>query len=347
MSDVFYTSSLGQHVMLLYDINSNRDLVAINYINQGLSEKKLCIYASVSAYDISHLSKISSRIKNYEENIEKRNLFIVNLKPFYDSVLAGDLTPFEEFKVQLQQELKERDVLIVADCADNLFVNKHFDQCYRVEKWWQKNYIEWRRLRQNHITIICPHSGSLLSRHPFDHYERQISLNHTVTIDTTNRRVTGHISAREVAESVIYPLEIPIQILIAEPERDLQQVYDIWLRAMGFKNVAITDSGKKCLDDLLRITDAIKNQTHEFDMIIILDTHLKDIPCIQVAREIVNKRPDQRIIFTTTLAPDNVRQDLCSIGIKNDNEILLKPFRLSKLLSLIGMSIRNQQDRGY
>ena len=163
MSDVPNPSSRGQHVMLLYDINSNRDLAAINYINQGLAEKQLCIYASVSAYDTSHLSKISCRIKNYEENIDKRNLFIVNLKPFYDSVLADDLTPFEEFKVQIQQELKDRDVLIVADCADNLFRNKHFDQCELVEKWWQENYIVWRRLRQNHITIICPHSGSLLS----------------------------------------------------------------------------------------------------------------------------------------------------------------------------------------
>ncbi|MRN68266.1 MAG: response regulator [Nitrosopumilales archaeon] len=345
MSDVPNPSSRGQHVMLLYDINSNRDLAAINYINQGLAEKQLCIYASVSAYDTSHLSKISCRIKNYEENIDKRNLFIVNLKPFYDSVLAGDLTPFEEFKVQLQQELKDRDVLIVADCADNLFRNKHFDQCELVEKWWQENYIEWRRLRQNHITIICPHSGSLLSKHPFDHHKHQISHNHTVTIDTTSRRVTGYITAKEVAESAIPPLEIPIQILVAEPERDLQQIYSIWLRSMGFKNMAITDSGKKCIDELLNITDTSKNKTHGFDMIIILDTHLKDIPCIQVAREIVNKRPDQRIIFTTTLPPDSVRQDLYSIGIKNNNEILLKPFRFSKLLSLIGMSISNQQDR--
>jgi DNA-binding response OmpR family regulator len=114
---------------------------------------------------------------------------------------------------------------------------------------------------------------------------------------------------------------------------------------MGFKNIAITDSGKKCLDELLKITDTNKNKTHGFGMIIILDTHLKDIPCIQVAREIVNKRPDQRIIFTTTLPPDSVRQDLYSVGIEN-NEILLKPFRFSKILSLIGMSISNQQDRG-
>jgi CheY-like chemotaxis protein len=347
MTGVPNPSSRGQHVMLLYDINSNRDVAAINYINQGLAENQLCIYASVNAYDTSHLSKISTRIKNYEENIDERNLIIVNLKPFYDSALVGDLTPFEEFKVQLQQELKDRDILIVADCADNLFRNKHFDQCELVEKWWQENYIEWRKLRQNHITIICPHSGSLLSKHPFDYHKHQISHNHTLTIDTTSRRrVTGYITDKEVAESAIYPLEIPVQILIAEPERDLQQIYRIWLRSMGFKNIAITDSGKKCLDELLKITETSKNKTHGFDMIIILDTHLKDIPCIQVAREIVNKRPDQRIIFTTTLTPDSVRQDLYSIGIKNNNEILLKPFRFSTLLSLIGMSSNSQLDRG-
>ena len=103
-----------------------------------------------------------TQIKDYEENIRKRNLLIVNLKPFYDSAFVGDLTPFEEFKMQLQQELKDRDgrVLIVADCADNLFRNKHFDQCNLVEKWWQDIYIKWRhRKKKNkiHITVICPH----------------------------------------------------------------------------------------------------------------------------------------------------------------------------------------------
>jgi len=126
--------------MLLYNDYSDRELVSINYINQGLQEKQLCIYASINAYDTSHLSKISQKINDYEENIIKRNLIILNLKPFYDSALTGDLTPFDEFYIQLQQEIKLNDrngVLIVADCADNLFRNRHFDQCNIVEKWWQ------------------------------------------------------------------------------------------------------------------------------------------------------------------------------------------------------------------
>jgi hypothetical protein len=53
--------------------------------------------------------------------------------------------------MQLQQELKDRDgkgVLIIADCADNLFRNKHFDQCTLVEKWWQDIYIKWRHRQE-------------------------------------------------------------------------------------------------------------------------------------------------------------------------------------------------------
>ena len=104
--------------MLLYNDYSERELASINYINQGLREKQLCIYASVDAYNTARLSKISRQINDYEENIIKRNLIILNLKPFYDSALAGDLTPFDEFYVQLQQELKlnrNNGVLIVAD----------------------------------------------------------------------------------------------------------------------------------------------------------------------------------------------------------------------------------------
>jgi hypothetical protein len=55
--------------MLLYNDYSDRELASINYINQG---KQLCIYASIDAYDTSHLSRISQKINDYEENIIKK-----------------------------------------------------------------------------------------------------------------------------------------------------------------------------------------------------------------------------------------------------------------------------------
>ncbi|MFZ0510391.1 MAG: hypothetical protein WAM14_02190, partial [Candidatus Nitrosopolaris sp.] len=43
---------------------------------------------------------------------------------------------------------------------------------------------------QNHvINVICPHSGSLLTRHPFDQHKHQLSHNHSIIIDTGSDRI--------------------------------------------------------------------------------------------------------------------------------------------------------------
>jgi CheY-like chemotaxis protein len=365
LSNVIDISSSSQHALILYDNNSERDLVSVKYVNLGLEEKQLCIYASMNAYDdTSYLAKISSQINDYEENINKGNLLIVDLKPFCNSALIGDLTPFENFYIQLLQQLKKsRDgkcgVLIVADCADNLFRNKHFDQCNLVEKWWQDVYIKWLQQLQDReqnyiINILCPHSGSLLGKHPFDQHKHQLSHNHSITIDAAASRMLLNteyttefyrekkVLVTESSSSSVFPTieELPLRVLIVEPEPDIQQVYNIWLKSMGFKDIVVTDSGKKCLDEIIK--------SQEFDMII-LDTHLRDISCTQVAKEIVGIKPDQRIIFTTTLPYNIVRQDIDSVGIKNNSNIkgiLTKPFRFSELSSLIDRNIKNQPPQG-
>ena len=71
-----------------------------------ITENQLYVYASVNAYDKRNSSKVLSKIKDYKENISKRNLLIINLKPFYNSALRGDLIPFEELRTQIQQELE-------------------------------------------------------------------------------------------------------------------------------------------------------------------------------------------------------------------------------------------------
>ena len=209
-----------------------------------------------------------------------------------------------------------------------------------------------RTQNQNRIiNIICPHSGSLLSKHPFDQHKHQLSHNHSIIIDTAGYILTRYTLTRyttaaykeekvQVAQSSSYVSSC----LVAEPDPDLQQIYSIWLCAMGFKEIVITNGGKKCLDEILKSADVDKDKdkTDGFD-IIILDTHLKDIPCIQVAKEIANRKLDQQIIFTSTLPSNIIKQDIDSIGIKNNKGILTKPFRFSDLSSLIGKNIRNQE----
>jgi CheY-like chemotaxis protein len=331
--------SRNQHVILLYENNTNRDLASAECINQGLKEKQLCVYASVNTHDKSQLSNISSQITGYEENIRKRNLLLVDLKSFYDSALVGDLTPFKEFKMQLQQELVHRgtdnnkDVLIIADCADNLFINQHFDKCEMVENWWHDIY-GWLQQQQqqqgkeqNHFTVICPYSVLLLRKSPFDQHKHQIAYNHNIAIDTTGSIITGYTKTKEERiagpRSAVSHIQLSKKVLIAEPDPDLRHLYSIWLGQLGFRDIVITDSGRKCLDEALKITTdttKIKNSKAQSD-IIILDTHLKDIPCIQVAKEIIDRKPDQQIVFTTTLSSDSLIQDISSIGLDNIKEI--------------------------
>lgn len=313
--------------MLLYESNSERDLATAELINQGLEENQLCVYASVYACDESHLANISSKINDYEENICKRNLLILNLEPFYDSALKRDLTLFEEFRIQIQKELERRNnrrVVIVADCADNLFRNHCFDESELVERWWHRIYMEWiqhENQGQEQITIVCPHLESLLYKHPFVIHKHKIFDSHSIVID-----IAGHKRAerqRQTADSTTRT-----QILIAEPEPDLQQIYEIWLRSMGFKDILITDSGRAYFDEFLKIEN-------KSNVIVILDSHLKDIPIVELARLITNKRPDKRIILTTTLPPDSIN----SKDISSNADILTKPFSFSELLPLISSNI--------
>src|SRR5215217_2794467 len=330
--------SRNQHVILLYESDSSRDLIAAKCLNQGLKEGQLCIYASVNAYELSYLTKISSLIEDYEENLNKRNLLIVDLKPFYDSALVGDLAPFKEFEMQLQYELKKRedanknkDVLVIADCVNNLFINQHFDQCEMVENWWHDIYIkclqQQGKEQRSQFTVICPYQALLLDKNPFNQHKHQISHNHSITIDTEGYAVSGYIKTREKepaysVKPVVSQVKLPSRIIIAEPDCDLRLLYSFWLHSTGFKDITITDSGRKCIDGLLKLTNCNEeskssNKVNQ-DIIIILDMHLKDISSIQVAKQIVNMNLCQQIIFTTTTIPyDIVRQEVSSAGLDN------------------------------
>jgi hypothetical protein len=106
----------NEHIMLLYSSDDERNNAAVNYINNGLKSGYHCIYASINAYDSkssSNISNLSSNIDNYKENIENGELQIVNFKPYYESALNGDLSPFKKLKAELEKlnvsvYLKER-----------------------------------------------------------------------------------------------------------------------------------------------------------------------------------------------------------------------------------------------
>ena len=289
-------------------------------INDGLKDGQFCVYASVNAYDSSHLSKLSSKITNYTQNIKDGKLKIVNFRPHYESALKGDFTPFIKLKIELEKILLQRinegkrgTIMVFADAACYLSHNRQFRECVALEKLWQDVHTEWIKNNQD-ITVICPHPSSILMEDPSLDIKSQIGAQHSFTIDLEKDFPLSAIQSKQ------------IRILIAEPEMDIRNLYDAFLDSLGIEVVSV-ESGNKCLES------AFDTDGDGYD-IIILDSHLNDIGGLDLARRIHERMPNQRIVLTTTLPLSQIRNFLNSTGI-NQEDVLLKPFKFSTLLSVI------------
>jgi DNA-binding response OmpR family regulator len=103
-------------------------------------------------------------------------------------------------------------------------------------------------------------------------------------------------------------------------------LYRLYLESRGLE-VTIVSTGGKCLDSVFNTIDS-----DGFDTII-LETHLKGITGIEVARKTKQRLPDQRIIITSTT--DASADEIEHVGMGKDDDVLQKPFHFSKLLGLI------------
>ena len=173
-----------EHIMLLYEDKNKRNNFFIDIINEGLKNGCLCIYASVDADNskgISLIDDLSSRIINYEENIQNGNLRIINFKPYYESVLKGDLALFEKLKVELERTLSKRlsegkkdKIIVISDAACTLSENRHFNECIGLEKWSQDVHSDWIR-NNKEIAIVCPHPNYIFNEDSLQDIKNKIT----------------------------------------------------------------------------------------------------------------------------------------------------------------------------
>ena len=322
----------NDHIMLLYSSDDERNNAAVNYINNGLKSGHQCIYASINAYDsksISNISNLSSTIYNYKENIESGELQILNFKPYYESALEGNLSPFNKLKIKWEKTQRQRisegkkdAILAFADAACFLSHNKHFEECKVLEKWWHNTTAEWARNNRN-ITVVCPHPRLVLNNPIFSDTKDRLNAMHTITIDLNQSRENQEKKKKTK------------RLLIAEPEQDIQILYSLFTKQHGFEesDVNIVEDGSRCLEIVFSNTAEDYNNDNDYD-IIILDTHLPDISGFEVARMIRDKLPHKRIILTTTHSLDNISNMIESIGIQSQ-DVILKPFFFSKLFSIL------------
>ena len=309
--------------MLLCEGKETRAEAAAYWINQGLEEGQLCIYASVYAFDQTHMlgiAKLSAKLKNYQENINNKNLQIINFKPFFESALSGNLLLFEDLKTNLEnmvhdlimQGKKER-ITVFADAACCLCETKSFEKSEILEKWWQDVHDEW--LRNNyHITVICPHPHPILKNRPDS--KSKISDSHDLLVDLNKYDLRNLVTSSGQ--------EIRPRILIAESDPDLMMLYVEFFAGRNITAVVVPE-GNECLSVV---------KENDFD-IIILDTHLSgSIRATDLAKEIYRIKPTQRIVLTTTNPLYGTTGGIKSFRVSRQ-DVLIKPFRLSNLINVI------------
>jgi hypothetical protein len=128
--------------------------------------------------------------------MNRGNLLTLDTRTFYNFALAGDLQPFEELKVLIEEAIEEKKtgserndeeepiVVVVAGVAAELNRNEKFDECINVEKWWQKTHSEWLQ-KGLKVTVICPHLIPKLDKTEFMHYKQAISSLHDIVVDSS------------------------------------------------------------------------------------------------------------------------------------------------------------------
>ncbi|MDF0679706.1 MAG: MEDS domain-containing protein [Candidatus Nitrosocosmicus sp.] len=185
--DALIDPSTNMHVILLYDKQEDLDKAVSTYINEGLKRGQLCIHASVSLANKSYLENFSSQITNYQENLEKGNLIVIDLVPYYVNAMEGNLESFNKLKEEMifntnqDPNRKDKHIRLTADCATLLFKNKHFEECINLENWWHEKPFDG--------SYVCPYPKSLLERYPFNAFLSRLIHNHDVIIDSNGKLI--------------------------------------------------------------------------------------------------------------------------------------------------------------
>ena len=114
----------------------------------------------------------------------------------------------------------------------------------------------------------------------------------------------------------------PAQLLL---QNQNQIFYPCWtfLETLGVKSVTVTD-GKAAVDVFLEK----ENKGRPYD-VLVLDTHLKGLGGLDLAKKIHNLKPTQRILMVTTTPVEYLPKNVLKSAMIDEEDILTMPFRLS------------------
>jgi CheY-like chemotaxis protein len=130
-----------------------------------------------------------------------------------------------------------------------------------------------------------------------------------------------------------------MKILVAEDEQDIRTVYYMTFVERGHE-VILTSDGEECLKVYCQdLPEHEKDQQHNrktspsyFD-VVILDYKMPKKDGLQVAKEILEINPEQRIIFASAYVVETLTESIKEL--KKVVELLQKPFSISALADIV------------
>ena len=129
-----------------------------------------------------------------------------------------------------------------------------------------------------------------------------------------------------------------MKILIAEDERDIVLVYRIVLEEKNH-DLVVTGNGKDCLTiyqhelkNFISRGRSTNNKGYPFD-IVILDYKMPGINGMEVAKEILEMNPKQKIIIASAYPEETFSPSLRQLG--QLVELMPKPFHVDTLIDMI------------
>jgi len=120
-----------------------------------------------------------------------------------------------------------------------------------------------------------------------------------------------------------------LKILVAEDEPEILRIYQLLFAEKGYQVIATRD-GRECLEAYKSELNKITDNDPPFDLVL-LDYRMPEKNGIEVAKQILRMRSDQKILMVTAYKDQFELKDK---DLEKMN-IMEKPFDIDELLSTI------------
>lgn len=124
-----------------------------------------------------------------------------------------------------------------------------------------------------------------------------------------------------------------MRILVAEDEEDIRAVYYRVLTDRDHE-VILTSNGEECLEVYLdMIHEHYNGEASRYFDVVILDYKMPEKDGLQVAKEILEINPEQRIIFASAYVKETLAESVKEL--RRVVELMQKPFSMSELVDTV------------